>query len=341
VSFASLMDIPGVQEEYENIMANIVAKNGLNNPVELVDGEGNAYTNLNGVTVNLHITEQMESLAPMPRGIERFLDISSRSRQRIGDLILNMGVRQMQSDDYTVKSRGKAQFDAFTKQQDRYGIIAGEKVEFAIDGKTYVATKANKLAYEYANQLVTSDGYDLKVFLDNYDTAELTTIADNIETAWGGFRTAIVPAYHEPVLLLDAPMVNAMKVNIDADIAANELNFSNSFDNFVNANMGSGDLVYDSAAGTLTFAGGESHAVSAVYSAYTDAMELIYFGYSDSMMFAVDNVYAGYDAASAQNKEVWKKDLNLIQAYLAGDIGSVAGQYYELLDRLPNAEDFE
>ena len=33
-------------------------------------------------------------------------------------------------------------------------------------------------------------------------------------------RTAIVPAFHDPVLLLDAPMVNAMKRTIDADIAA-------------------------------------------------------------------------------------------------------------------------
>ncbi|CAK4068779.1 zinc-dependent metalloprotease [Vibrio sp. 16] len=341
VSFASLMDIPGVQAEYENIMANIIAKTGLNNPVKLIDKEGNAYSNLNGVQVNLHITEQMESLSPMPRGIERFLDISNRSRQRIGDLILNMGVRQMQSDDYTVKSRGKAQFDTFTKQQDRYGIIAGDKVEFAIDGKTFVATKSNKLAYAYANQLVTSDGYDLKVFLDSYDSADLTAVANSIDTAWGGFRTSIVKAYHDAVLLFDAPMVNAMKATIDADIAAGTLNFSQSFNNFVNANIASGDLIYDSNAGTIAFAGGKAHDVNVAYSGYTDAMELIYFGYTDAMMFAVDNVYAGYDAASTQDKELWTTDLNLIQAYLAGDIGAVAGEYYELLDRLPSAEDFE
>lgn len=101
----------------------------------------------------------------MPRGIAGFLGIDSRSRERIGDVILNMGVRQMQSNDYKVKSRGKAQFDTFTKQQDRYGIIAGDKVEFVIDGKKFVATKANKLAYDYANQLVTSEGYDLKLTL--------------------------------------------------------------------------------------------------------------------------------------------------------------------------------
>lgn len=341
VSFASLMDIPGVQDEYENIMANIVANSGLNTPVELVDAEGNAYTSLNGVKVNLHVTEQMESLAPMPRGIERFFDLSTRSRQRIGDLILNMGVRQMQSDDYTVKARGKAQFDAFTKQQDRYGIIAGDKTEFVIDGKTYVATKANKLAYEYANQLVTSEGYDLKVFLDGYDSAALTEAVNNIDKAWGSFRTDILSAYHDPVLLLDGPMVNAMKANIDADLAANVLSFAESFNNFVNANIATGDIVFDSAANTLSYQGGKAHSQADAYAAYSDAMQLIYANYTDSMMFAVDNVYAGYDAASAQDKQLWTKDLALLQAYLSGDIASVAGEYYELLDRLPNAEDFE
>ncbi|ANQ57886.1 hypothetical protein AB831_16945 [Vibrio parahaemolyticus] len=56
----------------------------------------------------------------------------------------------MKSYDYTVKTRGQSQFDTFTKQQDRYGIIAGDKVEFVIDGEKFVATKANKLAYDYA-----------------------------------------------------------------------------------------------------------------------------------------------------------------------------------------------
>ncbi|OXE27942.1 hypothetical protein CA163_36490, partial [Vibrio parahaemolyticus] len=84
---------------------------------------------------NLHITEQMESLPPMPRGIARFLDIGAEGRGRVGDVILRMGVRQMKSYDYTVKTRGQSQFDTFTKQQDRYGIIAGDKVEFVIDGE--------------------------------------------------------------------------------------------------------------------------------------------------------------------------------------------------------------
>ncbi|MDF2154044.1 M66 family metalloprotease [Vibrio sp. CAU 1672] len=341
VSFASLLDLPGVQAEYEDIINNIVANKALNTPVPLVDKDGKAYTNLNGVTVNLHLTEQMESLPPMPRGISGFLGISHRSRERIGDVILNMGIRQMQSDDYKVKSRGKAQFDTFTKQQDRYGIIAGDKVEFVIDGKKYVATKANKLAYDYANQLVTSEGYDLKTHLDNYDSTELNTIASNIDTAWGAFRTDIKPAYHDAVLLFDAPLVNAMKATIDADIAANVAVISESFDNFVAANTASGDLVFDSAASTMSYKGGKAHDAAKVYAAYSDAMELIFYGYGDSMMFSVDHVYAGYTAATAADKELWVKDLKLIQAYLRGDISTVAGKYYEMLDHLPSASDFE
>ena len=340
VSFASLLDLPGVQEQYEDIISNMISNEGLNTPVELVDAEGKAYTNLNGVDVNLHITEKMESLPPMPRGIERFFGISGRDRQRIGDLILSMGVDEMQSNDYTVKSLGKAQLDAFTKQQDRYGLIAGEKVEFVIDGETYVATKANKLAYEYANQLVSSDGYALKVYLDNYDSTELATIVTNVETAWGPFRTDILPQYHDAVLLLDAPMVNAMKTNIDVDIAAGVLSFATSFNNFVDAGIASGDVVYDASAGTVQYKGGEAQPVSKAYAAYSDAMILIFNDLGDSMMSAVDNLYAGYVAASDADKDLWAKDLNMIKAYQSGDIASVAGKYYELLDRLPNAEDF-
>ncbi|MET2955648.1 zinc-dependent metalloprotease [Vibrio harveyi] len=341
VSFASLLDLPGVQAEYEDIMGNIVANDALSTPVALVDKEGKPYTNLKGTTVNLHLTEQMESLPPMPRGIYRFLGIDAVSRERIGDVILEMGVSQMQSDDYKVKARGKAQFDAFTKQQDRYGIIAGDKVEFVIDGKKFVATKANKLAYDYANQLVTSEGYDLKNYLDNYDSVQLSKIASDIEKAWGPFRTSILPAYHDAVLLLDAPMVNAMKTTIDADIAAGVLTFSTSFGNFVRANLTSGDLVMDSVAGTLSYKGGKAHKTTKVFEAYTDAMALIYNNYTKDMMFAVDNVYAGYVASADADKDLWLKDLNLIQAYIRGDIGTVAGEYYEMLDRLPEASDFE
>ncbi|MCV5802099.1 hypothetical protein OFN34_25145, partial [Escherichia coli] len=132
--------------------------------------------------------------------------IGAEGRGRVGDVILRMGVRQMKSYDYTVKTRGQSQFDTFTKQQDRYGIIAGDKVEFVIDGEKFVATKANKLAYDYANQLVTSKGYDLKTYLDSYEPATLNKVAESIDSAWGPFRTAIVPAFHDPALLLDAPM---------------------------------------------------------------------------------------------------------------------------------------
>ncbi|QFT10249.1 M66 family metalloprotease [Vibrio sp. THAF190c] len=341
VSFASLLDLPGVQEQYENIISNIISSEGLNTPVALVDAKGDAYNNLKGVEVQLHVTEQMESLSPLPRGIEEFFDISSRSRQRIGDLILNMGVSQMQSDDYTVKSLGKAQLDVFTKQQDRYGLIAGDKVEFVIDGETYVATKSNKLAYQYASQLVTTDGYALKVHLDGYDRVELAKIANSIDTAWGSFRTDLPASYHSPVLLLDAPLIHSMKVTIDVDLASNVDTFERSFNNFLNTNISSGDLVYDSEAGTVQYKGGTVHDVAKVYGTYVDVMLLIISNFNDSMMFAVDNVHAGYVAASDADKELWLKDVDLIKAYVDGDISSVAGKYYELLDRLPDVADIK
>lgn len=340
VSFASLLDMPGVQEQYEDIIRNIIAKEGLNTPVQLVNSEGNAFTNLSGIEVHLHITEKMESLARMPSGIERFFGISSRKRERIGDLILDMGLRQMQSLDYTVRPLGLAQVETFTKQQDRFGLVAGDKVEFVINGENHVATKSNKLAYEYANQLVNSDGYALKVYLDSYTAKELTTISTNIDVSWGSFRTDVRPSFHDAVTLLDAPLVSAMKENIDADIASGLLNFGASFNKFVNAGIASGDLVYDGSVGTIRHKDGEPHADSKVYAAYSDAMILIFNNYGDSMMSAVDNVYAGYAAAPDADKDLWLKDFKIIQAYRNGDIASVAGKYYELLERLPNYDSY-
>ncbi len=337
LSFASLLDLPGVQEQYEDIISNILSNEGLNTPVELIDAEGKAYTNLNDVEVHLHISEKMESLPPMPRGIELFFGISSRERQLIGDLMLRMGVNEMQSSDYTVKSLGKAQLDAFTKQQDRYGLIAGTKLEFVIDGETYVATKSNKLAYEAATQLVSSEGYALKLYLDNYNSVDLAKITSDIETAWGSFRTDILSSYHDAVLLNDAPMVNAMKLQIDNDIQANIIDSALSFESFVDAGIASGNVVYDASAGTVQYKGGKAHAVSKAYGAYSDAMILIRFDYGVPMMSAVDNLHAGYVAASDADKELWVKDFNMIKAYQDGDIARVAGKYYELLDRLPYA----
>ncbi|MBW3694621.1 MoxR-like ATPase [Vibrio sp. T187] len=337
VSFASLLDLPGVKAGYDEIIANLLAEEPLTTPIKLVDEEGNEFSALNGVTVNLHKTVQMESLNQMPRGIESFLGISDESRDRISDVILKAGLREMRSNDYKVSSRGKTQFDSLTKQQDHYGLIAGKKLNFVVDGQSYVATDANTLAYKYATQLVTSEGYDLKLYFDSYARADLTTTQQAILSAWGGFRTEIIPAFHDAVLLLDAPMVNAMKTNIDADIVANVATIGESFNNFVNANIASGDLVFDQAANTLTYNDGKAHLVDDAYAAYYDSFLLTYNDFGTSMMFAVDNVYAGYVAASDEDKQLWLSDVELLSAYLEGDISAVAGKYYELLERIPNA----
>ncbi|WP_029800703.1 hypothetical protein, partial [Vibrio parahaemolyticus] len=103
------------------------------------------------------------------------------------------------------------------------------------------------------------------------------------------------------------------------------LSFSQSFINFTTANVTSGDLVIDATSGTLSYKGGKAHDELKAFEAYTDAMLLIYNDHTEDMMFAVDNVYAGYMASSDADKELWLKDLNMIQAYLRGDIGAVAG----------------
>ncbi|MCF1531146.1 hypothetical protein, partial [Escherichia coli] len=81
-----------------------------------------------GVTVNLHKTELLESLPPLPDGIMDDFNISKNSRNNLASLILQQAVEQMQSNDFEVRSRGIAQYDSWTKQQDRSGTIAGETI---------------------------------------------------------------------------------------------------------------------------------------------------------------------------------------------------------------------
>lgn len=345
VSFASMLDIPGVKAEYDAIMANLLVQTPLATPIKLVDATGAEFTSLNGVSVNLHKTTKMESLNVLPRGIANFFDISYKSRDRIADVILKTGLRQMRSEDYLVESRGQAQFDSLTKQQDYFGLISGEKVKFSIGGKEYVATKANTLAYEYATKMTTTDGYALKVHFDNYTKSDLQAIADSMTKAWGTVVPGWKPEYQQPVNLLDSTFVNAFATFIAAEIAVNPPTSTwgeavvPAFDKFVNQEITAGNLVNDKDAKTFVYKGGKTHLETTIYSSFFSTYQLTFWDSAPTLLAAVDAVHAGYTAASTADKEVWLAGTKLTNAYLDGDYAAVAGEYYRLLDQLPTAAD--
>lgn len=345
VSFASLMDIPGVKEEYDAIMANLLVQAPLPTPIKLVDATGAEFTNLNGVAVNLHKTTKMESLNELPRGIANFFDISDKSRDRIADVILKTGLRQMRSEDYLVESRGQAQFDSLTKQQDYYGLISGDKLEFSIAGEKYVVTKANTLAYSYASKLITSDGYTLKTHFDKYATSELQAIADAMAAAWGTTLNAWVPFIATPVYLYDAPFVNAMSDFIAADLVSNppgddfQAALDASLQRSIAKEKAEGKLVYDETKKTYIYNNGREHAASQVVTSFTALYILSSMDKVSDIVTPANAVYDGYTAANEDDKKVWLAGVDLTNAYLEGDYATVAGEYYRLLEQLPTAAD--
>lgn len=253
----------------------------------------------------------------------------------------------MQSDDYLVKERGKQQFDALTKQQDRYGLIDGNKVEFTIGGEKFVATEKNTLAYEYANKLFSDEGYLFKTFLDSYASNEFDAVVTAIDTAWGEFRTEIKPEFTNPVTMLDRQFVLAMRAHVDTELAANkedpanEKGFADSFKAFTEAAINTGDLVYDKQAGTFSYKGGKTHTEDKSLLAYRDLYWLTPTSFESSMTSAINGVFEGYQAASVRDKQLWEADFSLLQAYAKGEYTTIAGKYYELLDQLPLASDFD
>lgn len=347
ISFSSLMDIPGVKAEYDAIMANLLVEEPLPTPIKLVDASGAEFTNLNGVSVNLHNTTKMESLNELPKGIANFFDISDKSRDPIADVILKAGLRQMRSEDYLVKHRGQTQFDSLTKQQDRYGLISGDKVKFSIGGQEYVATEANTFAYKYVAKMNTSDGYALKAHFDSYTRSDFQAIADSMTQAWGVVVPKWQTQYQKPVHLLDSAFVNAFAAFIATDIVENPPKTTwgaaivPSFDKFVSQEVAAGNLIHDKDAKTFVYKGGKTHLKTDIYSSFFSTYQLTLWRLVPSLLEAVNAVDAGYTAANDGDKELWLAGTRVTKAYLEGDYAEAVGKYYRLLDQLPTAADLE
>lgn len=332
-AFASLLDLPGVKAEYDAIMAHLVAKESLTNAVEFVDSTNAAYEPT--IDVNLHVTQLIESLPPLPKGIRNFYGLSSYARTDMSSMLLSMGTKQMQTEDYTFAETALKQRNSLSKQLDQYGLLGGDALTVSISGINYTITKDNALADRVASKLFTSEGYTAKVALDNTSSETLT----NVLNAWqpvAGFQST----FHTPILALDAPFIELIINSYKAQIASGEIDLSNGMNNqifnaVINGVLSQSDVIYDLEAGTVTSNTGKEHSISSVISIIDYTMAYVNASLDAALLSTSYALYDGFTGANEADQFAWTLTLEMIKAYQLGDYINMVGQHYDTLRKLP------
>ncbi|RYU70621.1 MoxR-like ATPase [Aliivibrio finisterrensis] len=332
-AFASLLDLPGVKVEYDAIMAHIVAEEPLTNAVEFVDSTGASYEPT--IDVNLHVSQLVEALPPMPSGIKSFYGLASNGRTDMSSMILYMGTRQMQTSDYKFSETALLQRNSLTKQLDQYGLLGGNALTVSIGGINYTITKDNTLANRIASKLFTSEGYAAKIALDNTSAETLTNILD----AWqpvAGFKSS----FHTPILALDAPFIELIVNSYKAQIASGEIDLSNGMNNqifnaVINGVLSQPDVTYDPDTGTVTSNTGKEHTINNVISIIDFTMAYVNASLDPTLLTASYALYDGFTGADESNQFAWTLTLEMIKAYQSGDYTNMVGEHYEALRKLP------
>ena len=333
--FASLLDLPGVKAEYDAIMAHLIAGEPLTNGVQFVDSEGNDYVVPNTLDVNLHVTQLMESLPPLPRGISSFYDLSSMARKDVATMILEMGTRRMNTEDVTFAETALAQRNSLSKQLDRYDMIQGDSLEVVIEGRTYTITKENTLANKFASRMVTSEGYSAKTALDGTSSDAL----DAVVAAWAPIA-GFTERFHAPAAALDAPFVESIINVYKTEVSEGRIDLSDGMSNAefqaaINAVLAQADTVYDSANGTVTHAGGKVHNINDVVSIIDYTIAYVNANLDAVLLQAAYPLYNGYTNAAESDKFAWTLPLSSINSYRTGDYASMIGEEYQILRKLP------
>ncbi|MUK93925.1 MoxR-like ATPase [Aliivibrio fischeri] len=332
-AFASLLDLPGVKAEYDAIMAHIVAKEPLANAVEFVDRAGASYEPT--IDVNLHVSQLVEALPPMPRGIESFYGLTRTGRTDMSSMIVYMGTRQMLTSDYKFAETALQQRNSLTKQLDQYGLLGSDGLTVSIGGINYTITKDNTLANRVASKLFTSEGYTAKIALDNTSAETLT----NILNAWqpvAGFKSS----FHTPILALDAPFIELIINSYKAQIASGEIDLSNGMNNqifnaVINGVLSQPDVTYNPETATVTSNTGKEHSISNVISIIDYTMAYVNAGLDPTLLTASYALYDGFTGAEETNQFAWTLTLEMIKAYQSGDYTNMVGEHYEALRKLP------
>lgn len=332
-AFASLLDLPGVKAEYDAIMAHLVAKEPLIDAVQFVDAMGASYEPT--IDVNMHVTQLVESLPPLPKGILNFYGLSSYARTDMSSMILSLGTNKMKTDDYIFAETALKQRNSLSKQLDPYNLIQGDVFTVSLEGINYKITKDNVLASRVASKLFTSDGFNAKVALDGTSAETLDTIL----TAWepvAGFRAA----FHTPILALDAPLVELIINSYKAQIAAGDVNPSDGlssaeFNLVINGVITQPGVVYDSENSTITYNDGKVHAVNDAIQVIDYTLAYVNAGLDPVLLSVSYDIYNGYVLADNENQFAWTLTQDTIKSYLSGDYSNMVGQHYETLRKLP------
>lgn len=332
-AFASLLDLPGVKAEYDAIMAHLVAKEPLVNAVDFVDSTGAAYEPT--IDVNLHVTQLVEALPPLPRGILNFYGLTTSARTDMSNMILSMGTKQMVTADYIFAETALKQRNSLSKQLDRYNLLQGDAFNVSLEGISYKINKDNVLANRVASKLFTSDGYDAKVALDNTTSDAL----DSILVAWqpvAGYKST----FHTPILALDAPLVEVIVNSYKAQLTSGAVDVSDGLSNdefniVISGVLAQDGVVYDSVSGTVTYNNGKVHQTSDVINIIDYTMAYVNAGLDTTLLAVSYDFYNGYTNADASNKFAWSLSHGMIKAYLSGDYTNMVGEHYDTLRKLP------
>ncbi|MGR6859029.1 zinc-dependent metalloprotease [Aliivibrio salmonicida] len=325
-AFASLLDLPGVKAEYDAIMAHLVAKEPLVNAVEFVNSTGVTYEAT--IDVNLHVTQLVESLPPLPRGILHFYNLSNYARTDMSTMILSMGTEQMQTRDFTFAETAQKQRNSLTKQLDRYGLLNNNSLTVSLEGINYKITKDNVLANRIASKLFTSEGYNAKLALDKTSAETL----DLILSAWepvAGFQSN----FHTPILALDAPFIELIVNSYKAQIASGEAGLT--FAKVVDGVLAQNGVVYDAETDMVTYNGGKAHTKNSVTVIIDYTLAYVNAGLDPQLLAASFALYNGYTTATDPEKFAWTLTHSMVKSYLSGDYTNMVGQHYETLRKLP------
>ncbi|WP_217532553.1 zinc-dependent metalloprotease [Vibrio metschnikovii] len=341
VSFANLLDLPGVKAQFDEIMLNLVAKEQLLEPVRLIDAQGQAF-NLpanSSVTVNLHKTELIESLPFMTPGLARSLNISIFRRQNLAEAMLSIAAGNMHTNDWVLRSRATAQADSWTKQLPHLR-MSNEGIDFDIDGKTYVATKSNTIAQRFAKKMVNSEGYELKLVLDRIDNDIILNQVEKIEAAWQGILTSIDPMFHSPIAALNPALIEIFyqaEQTEDETVAGMFLrSLLTATETEVLQGIGNADKdgFYDQ---YQNMTNDNTFDLMELFTIFQRSRTFYNSPFVEQFLPALQQVYAGHQTAKADEKWFWTTDFYLLNAYIKGDLDQLLGQNLRVLDSLPVA----
>lgn len=341
-SHAALMDWPGVKEEFDNIIEHLVANEPLSTPVSLVDEDGNSFSS--PVPVNLHLTNKLEALPPLPCSIYKFLTVPCNGRADIPSMILNMAATRIYSPDYDVESRSLNQLNGWVKERDNYYLPDGS-VSFVLDNSKYAATESNTLAWKYANKLNALEPSDLVKQLDAQSKEDLQSVVD----AWGILPYSSRFTYYLAVINANNPDMISEFVPQVAKWSdyVRELGYAELTDPIINFILDKA-IVDELEAGRLTIDGGVVTHVSSgqtypVGSVVNMMVGLTFANYGPEGRVAevqqvAAAVNAGMATATPEMAAIWSLPVNTVQAYLNNDFRALDADFFateEVLRRLP------